>query len=159
MESKIEIYCMLTKTLWLGLANVRENYGHDDTLPYQADVFILDADAQPKFKKIGSIWNDGWGGDSVFEISDKENTEAYRKLADDLCKKHQMYYRGKPVCEYSLLDTCDSMACGFLAVQSDPDASAQANGRTLIYKFDDDPAVLSNPTMMPVFISKKDFEY
>lgn len=46
------------------LKNVREIPGHDDSLPYVADL-IVDG------KKVASLHNDGWGGETDITPTDK----------------------------------------------------------------------------------------
>ena len=59
----IDIYCAPALDFLLGLAGTRENYGHDDSLPFQADIMVLDLGAGDKeFRKIGVVSNGGFGG-------------------------------------------------------------------------------------------------
>ena len=44
---KIQIFVMLGENLALGLANCRENRGHDDSLPYQSDVYAIRLEKTP----------------------------------------------------------------------------------------------------------------
>lgn len=43
------------------LRNCKEVMGHDDTLPFNADIYL-------NGKRIGSAWNTGWGGDSEYRL-------------------------------------------------------------------------------------------
>ena len=110
---RIQIVTQFSPDLWLCLANLRENKGHDDCLPYQADLYAMARTLKPRklnFIKLGSIWNDGWGGDSCFEPI---RTEEAQKLIEQIkaeCAKHQMYWNGKPFAEYDLNALCDEMA-------------------------------------------------
>ena len=158
-KSFIQIFCILSNNLWLGLSGVRKNKGHDDTLPYQADLFVMDKENNPEnstsFKHIGSIWNDGWGGDSVLESAGLKDSDTYIKKVDELCKTHKMYWKGAPFGEFDIKAVCDDMAALYVDIQADPSAQKQTKGRTLLYKFDDDPTVLANPGKLQVYIYKE----
>lgn len=139
----IQILCVLSDTLTIGLSSIRENMGHDDSLPYQAEVFIYDKENNPEgsmaFQKIGQVWNDGWGGPSCFTLTDfRERTKEYQKKVTELCETHQMYWEGKPFGSYNLTDLLDIMAECYLGV------SAKARKNILQYRFDDDPVVIAN---------------
>lgn len=142
-KNNIQILCMLNDFLYLGMSGIRENMGHDDSLPYQAEVFVYDRENNPDgsiaFQKIGEIWNDGWGGESNFTLTDtRERTQEYLKKVTELCESHQMYWDGKPFGSYKLTDLCDIMAECYLGVSDDVRKS------TLAYMFDDDPVVITN---------------
>ena len=144
-ENNIQIVCKLTEDMWLGLSDIRENLGHDDSLPYQANVFVMDRDNNPygstAFKRIAQIWNDGWGGESNLELVARttQNIDCLKTL-DELCKKHQFFYRGKPCGTMSLIDACDDMANIWIDIVGDKPKYKKS---TLLYKFDDDPVVLA----------------
>lgn len=140
----IQIVCVLSDTLWLGLSGIRVNYGHDDSLPYQADMFIMDKDNNPNgstaFKKIGIVWNDGWGGDSNIEPALLKGSDEYIQKANELCKQHKEYYNGEPFGEYDLGSLCDYMA----SLWVDIDGDKKYKNQTLLYRFDDDPVTIAN---------------
>ncbi len=137
MKKSVDIVCKLTPSIWVALANVRENMGHDDSLPYQADIFVYDKDNCPEndiaFKKIGSIWNDGWGGESNIDVLAAPRCKEYIQRLEEECTKHQVYLHGKPFAIYYLKDVCDYMAC---LVVDNPE---QAKKGTLLYLMDDNP--------------------
>ena len=134
--NRIQIVTQLTNNLWVCLANLRENRGHDDCLPYQADIYL--SDRKPKstrtFTKVGSIWNDGWGGDSNLEVL---NAEAIDKLRKE-CSKHKMYWNGKPFAEYDLETLCDEMASIWVDYTK---AVPDEIDYTFVYLMDDNPYV------------------
>ena len=135
---RIQILTQLTNNLWVCLANLRENKGHDDSLPYQADIYVMDRKASPdkkiRFTKVGSIWNDGWGGDSNLETI---SADYIQKLRDEVAK-HQMYYKGKPFGEYDLETLCDEMACIWVDYTKEhPDESDYS----YVYLMDDNPLI------------------
>ena len=158
-KNAIQMVCRLTGKLWLGMSGIRENMGHDDCLPYQADVFVMDSDNQPEgehaFKKIGSIWNDGWGGDSNF--TPLAHTTYLNNIIAQMreeCAKHQMYWDGNPFGSWTLEEVCDSLACIWVDAVKDKKAMAKLAGRAIEWKFDDDPTVLNHPTKCQTYIFK-----
>ena len=65
--SKI-ITCRVNDDLAIALVNVQETYGHDDSLPFQADIYVESEKLGfPKLTHVGHAYNDGWGGDTVIE--------------------------------------------------------------------------------------------
>lgn len=141
----IQILCVLSDTLTIGMSGIRENMGHDDSLPYQAEVFIFDKENNPDgsmaFQKIGEVWNDGWGGESCFTLTDRRNRfQDYQKKVTELCEAHQMYWDGKPFASYKLTDLLDIMAECYLYLG----VSEKSRKDTLLYRFDDDPVVIAN---------------
>lgn len=138
---KIQIVCVFSEKLTLGLSGIRENYGHDDSLPYQADLFVMDRDNTPKgmqaFKRFARVWNDGWGGDSQLQPAELKGSAEYVRKCNELCRKHQMIHKGRPVCEYDLAMLCDFMASLWLDVKKSNRKS------TLLYRFDDDPVTIA----------------
>ena len=140
----IQMVCVLSDKIWLGLSNIRENYGHDDSLPYQADMFIMDKDNNPDgstaFKKIGIVWNDGWGGDSQIEPALLKGSDEYIRKANELCKQHKEYWDGEPRFEYDLAGVCECMATLWV----DVDGDKKFKNETLLFRFDDDPVTIAN---------------
>ena len=131
---QIDIYCAPAEGFLLGLAAVRENYGHDDCLPFQADIHVLDSEAGDKaFRKIGTIWNAGYGGPP--EVNTWLDRKAGEK-ADRLCRTHTWHLKGAPVAPYDLGDTCETMAALFIDAKK---AGRQVETRNLRFRFDDNP--------------------
>ena len=151
--AKIQIYCILPDGSMLGLANCRENKGHDDSLPYQADIFFLKKENGKVTKsQIGSIWNDGWGGESDLEYN--PNSSDIIKKVSELCGKHKMYYRGKAIAEYDIVSVCDVMAEAWCAILGDPGVKKALSTRkvSVLWKFDDEPDILARKDdRLPVF--------
>lgn len=94
IEEKGTITCVINKELSIILKNVMDAYGHDDSLPFKADVYI-------KSKKMGfteptliaNAWNDGWGGDTVIE------SKSYLKIVnaiDEYLGSHYQIHVKKP---------------------------------------------------------------
>lgn len=55
------------------LKNIRVVDGHDDSLPYKANLYF-------KKKKIALLHNDGWGGDTYITPTDDESAELLKQL-------------------------------------------------------------------------------
>lgn len=155
----VQILCVLSDTLTLGLSGVRENAGHDDSLPYQADILVADkaarsgkTDKKTVFRKVGTVCNDGWGGNSEIRAdflhgNGKGNSASIERLRE-LCRKHKMYFDGKPFAPYTLEGLCDIMAEAYIA--NEP----HFNGKTVLYKLDDDPFVLADSRHRNLFLLK-----
>lgn len=63
-----KITCKVNDDLTIELVNVRKTYGHDDSLPFQADIYVKSSELGfPKLTCVGQAYNDGWGGDTVIE--------------------------------------------------------------------------------------------
>lgn len=152
---KIQIKCVLDDTLVLGLGGVRENAGHDDSLPYQADIYVAChglASADFDYHKVGTIYNTGFGGDSELcaeysEGEGKKNTDMLKRV-NDLCHKHSVIYKGENLGAYNVCHLCDYMAEKYLYTTS------EAKKLDLLYKFDDDPMVIAHPKKHNLFIIK-----
>ena len=153
-NNAITIFAKLTPEIWVGLANVRENYGHDDSLPYQADIFIMNEDNNPygqhTFKRIASIWNDGWGGESNVELIARTTQNLNDiKVMEEKAATHTPYWNGQPMKNpYSLSEICDEMAC---LVVDNPKYAKQG---TLEFVLDDDPR--SEKGEKPLWLVKTD---
>ena len=144
--SKIDIACKLNETLFVGLAEVRENIGHDDSLPYQAIVFIGEKTSplqrEINFKKIGIVCNSGWGGHSEIRATNdgggiKKNIAHFEQIKAE-CVKHDAYYMGNPITKYNMGLLFDLMAENFFIIDE------ESRKKTIGYWFDDDPAVRDN---------------
>ena len=140
-KNRIQIVTKFTEDFWVCLANLRENKGHDDCLPYQADVYVMEKTVvlvgtdkmkcpTLKFTKIASVWNDGWGGDSNVEVL---NADLVQKVQDE-CLKHQMMYNGKPFGQYDLEALCDEMAEVWVSATN---AKPEYLDSTFVYLMDD----------------------
>ena len=150
MKKGMDIFCKLSEKIWIGLSNTRENMGHDDSLPYQADIYIHDADNCPpgdtSFKRVASIVNGGYGGTSVVSPLVAPWAAKDIQTLRIECGKHQMYWNGKPFAKYTLEDVCDGMAA--LSI----DNPKLAKRGTLLHLLDDDP--LSEKGTKPLAVLK-----
>lgn len=69
-----KITCKVNDDLTIVLADVRQTYGHDDSLPFQADIHVQSEKlGLPKLTRVGHAYNDGWGGDTVIESAQYRN--------------------------------------------------------------------------------------
>jgi len=152
---KIQIKCVLDDTLVLGLGGVRENAGHDDSLPYQADVYVAYfglSSKEPDYHKVGAIYNSGYGGPSELCANYSEGqgiaNAAVLKRANELCQKHSILYKGDNLGAYDVCHLCDCMAEEYLY------SAPKAKKLDLLYKFDDDPVVIAHPKKHNIFVIK-----
>ena len=68
MNKAKTIRCHVGDSLIIELRNVREVYGHDDSLPFNADLYVANQVwGLNDFNLVGRAWNDGWGGDTVID--------------------------------------------------------------------------------------------
>lgn len=132
---KLDIICEVNENLTLALVDCRENRGHDDSLPYQADIYVHDKrkHKQGEYLKCGDIWNDGWGGPSCLTKSASKDAIEYLDEVEQSCKKHQYFWNGEPLDYYTLVDLCDFMADIF--VDNRHNVSADT---IILYKFEDE---------------------
>ena len=142
----IDIICEPSPGFLIGLAGTHETPGHDDCLPFRADIMVLDGPAgQTEFKKVGTVSNDGWGGPP--EIHTWLDTALGNK-AEELCKKHEMRCKGLSLGPYDLGDACEFMASLFIDEQKvHPN---KARRRDLRYLFDDALEMLSGKKRIPL---------
>ena len=138
-ENELQIICVLSDTIRVGLKDTRENYGHDDSIPFQADVYVEDGPPGSGYRLLAYVWNDGWGGDSQMKKAiQTPETDALVEKMQPLCKKHMMIYEGESVCPYTLKLLCTCMAEAWLYCQK------AAKSKTVFYRFDDDPVTIKN---------------
>lgn len=143
-QNSIQILCRLSDRYAVGLTDIRENIGHDDSLPFQANVFVWCRDLVPEqdnlqsFKRTGAVWNDGWGGDSVIQTDTSvKDAKDYMSDIETLASKHLLHFRGMPLGKYTLQDLLTIMAEAWLTAEP-----KSVKNKTLEYRFDDDPVVI-----------------
>lgn len=69
-----KITCKVNDDLSIVLVDVQETYGHDDSLPFKADIYVKSEKlGLPKLTRVGHAYNDGWGGDTVIESAQYRN--------------------------------------------------------------------------------------
>lgn len=70
IEEKDSITCEINKDLKITLKKIVETFRHDDSLPFNAELYVQSTEQGfLEITRIGRVWNDGWGGDSVIESS------------------------------------------------------------------------------------------
>ena len=91
------ITCVVNEDLKIILTNVHETYGHDDSLPFNAQVRIESKKlCLDQTSIIAKAFNDGWGGDTVIEPTSGNFGVVSRIddfLRDNFCinlKKHEI---------------------------------------------------------------------
>ena len=57
----------------ISLRNVREVDGHDDSLPYKADVYVNGV-------VVAELFNDGWGGDTDVTVFNEDAAELLKRI-------------------------------------------------------------------------------
>ena len=57
----------------ISLRNVREVDGHDDSLPYKADVYV-------NRHVVAELFNDGWGGDTDVTVCNGYASELLKRI-------------------------------------------------------------------------------
>lgn len=77
-----KIRCTINFDYCIRLVNVTKVQGHDDSLPYVADFEVAVRDED--FKKIGRLYNDGWGGCTQFLDFDDEGKHILSEIETHL---------------------------------------------------------------------------
>lgn len=85
----------------LQLRNCIEVTGHDDCLPFNADIYLND-------KPAGKAYNDGWGAEANYFIPDKEMRKEIEELETTL--KRTPFLTNFKDSFYSLPKVLDIMA-------------------------------------------------
>lgn len=73
------IVCKVNEELTITLKNVKEVYGHDDSLPFNADLYIRNG-AGKRSKLTAYCSNDGWGGETDIQAVDTAARETLNKV-------------------------------------------------------------------------------
>lgn len=130
-----KILCHVSETIDLCLVNVRENLGHDDCLPFQAEVYVCDISVDAYFHYVGYVVNTGHGGEpefySEFNDANPDTSNTILKNAEKEIAKHSWNPFGDIKQPYSLADLCETMACCEIDSLKDTWETAA------IYHFDD----------------------
>lgn len=103
-----KMVCRLTDEVSIMVTNAIEVHGHDDSLPYSADLYASLNDKP--FTLIAHCSNDGWGGDSDIRGI---NTD-YQKFVNDLftlCRERYELHYQNIVIPCSLDSIVDLMVC------------------------------------------------
>ena len=142
----IDIYCEPSPGFIIGLSDTCETYGHDDCLPFRADIMVLDGPVgQTEFKKVGTVSNDGWGGPpEVHTWLDP----ALGDKAEALCLGHEILVRGTSLGPYHLGDACEFMAA--LYIDAERNHPSKVKTHDLRYLLDDSPEMTSGKKRIPL---------
>ena len=92
-----KITCKVDDNLTIELRNVVETYGHDDSIPYNADIYVF-LNGSKRAVYAGYAYNDGWGGMSTIRCENQDVQPILQKFADDLRKNKSV------TSEYGYLD-------------------------------------------------------
>lgn len=69
-----KIKCKVNEDLTIVLDNVQKTHGHDDSLPFQADIYVKSEKLGfPKLTRVGYAFNDGWGGDTIIKSASHQH--------------------------------------------------------------------------------------
>jgi hypothetical protein len=82
-----KIKVKINDELYIELRQCKEVYGHDDSLPYNAKLFVNDVE-------VGKVYNDGWGGESVIEANVQQDP-LLTKVENYLHKNHSFVYTSR----------------------------------------------------------------
>ena len=90
-----KITCKIDENLTIELRNVVEVYGHDDSIPFNADVYVY-LNGKKRAVYAGYAYNDGWGGESTIRCENQAVKSALQAFADNVRTKSVVYeHHGK----------------------------------------------------------------
>lgn len=90
-----KITCKFDDNLTIELRKVVEVRGHDDSLPFNADIYLY-INGSKKAEYAGYAYNDGWGGQSDIVCENDDVRPYLKKLAIILTTFKMPYdYRGE----------------------------------------------------------------
>ena len=69
-RTPLSITCEVNPFLQLVLMNVRKVFGHDDSLPFNAEVYVRRNNGI--LTHVANAWNDGWGGETNIDPISKD---------------------------------------------------------------------------------------
>ena len=61
-KEETSIECKISKDFSITLKHLKEVFGHDDSLPFNAEVYVTNKEWGLTDRKVATAWNDGWGG-------------------------------------------------------------------------------------------------
>ena len=86
-----KITCKINDNLTVELRNVVETYGHDDSIPFNADIYVF-LDGKKRGTYAGYAYNDGWGGMSTIHCENEKVQPILKQLNKDLRKNRVVPY-------------------------------------------------------------------
>ena len=69
-RTPLSITCEINPFLQIVLMNVCEVFGHDDSLPFNAEVYVRKDNGI--LTHVANAWNDGWGGETNIDLISKD---------------------------------------------------------------------------------------
>ena len=69
-RTPLSITCEVNPFLQIVLMNVRKVFGHDDSLPFNAEVYVRKDNGI--LTHVANAWNDGWGGETNIDPISKD---------------------------------------------------------------------------------------
>lgn len=104
-----------------------ETMGHDDSLPYQAKIFVDD-------KQVAIAYNDGWGGETNVQTTKEQAYPVMNEIEKYIRNNKEQFplgeYEGHALYHTNLSSICDSLADN-CAIRKD--IQKHANKRMVIY--------------------------
>jgi hypothetical protein len=99
------VECKVNENLTIIVKNARKVYGHDDSLPFNAEV---DVRIDGKTKPLATAWNDGWGGETNVDALPLKND--LLKSVEEVINTYNFVY-GKYVIPAKLSSIVELLAC------------------------------------------------
>lgn len=78
-----KITCKINDNITLELRKVVEVRGHDDSLPFNADIYLY-INGNKKAEYAGYAYNDGWGGESDIVCENEDIKSTIQALDNEL---------------------------------------------------------------------------
>lgn len=76
-----KISCKINDDFTLELRDVKEVMGHDDSLPFNAYIYLR-KNGSKRANYVGYAYNDGWGGDTCIRCEEKKHLPAMQSLSN-----------------------------------------------------------------------------
>lgn len=92
MAKNTEIKIRISTTT-LMLKNCQEVYGHDDSMPYMADLYEVKGVNDEELVHLAKCSNDGWGGDTLVNSVSKEADSRLAEIDAFIKKWYKLYYK------------------------------------------------------------------
>ncbi len=137
MKDIVNILCKFSPDTHVGLALVRENMGHNDSLPFQALIVAYDRETgfgTPDAPLVlGTIVNDGYGGMSQVGIADGPGPKATLGHVSEVLGQKEFSHEGMSLGPFCLDALCNFMAEVYLAEASDKKNLKALSKSTLLF--------------------------
>ena len=80
------VNCIFGAMGTISLKNVEQRYGHDDSLPFQGDLYLNNV-------MIATCWNDGWGGETNIDAVNGSAAGTINIIDDYLRTNYKMHFK------------------------------------------------------------------